>query len=80
MKLLRMLRLIFSPMKGIEKQLRRLADLYELELGERVPPIMLRTEKPNARIDTEVMMPGDVEKPEWRRWLEPDRREAEDEE
>ena len=74
-----MLRLVFSPFKEIAKQIKRIADLYELELGERVPPIMLRTEKPNARLDTEVMMPYDVERPEWRRWLDPDRREKEEE-
>ncbi len=84
MKLLRMLRLIFSPMKEIAKQLKRLADLYELELGERVPPIMLRTEKPNAQIDTEILTEGMYDQePVWKRILafnNPEERDYPDEE
>lgn len=79
MKLLRMLRLVFSPFKSIAISLKKIADLYEEELSERQPAIRLRTEKPNPRLDTEVMNPWDTEKPEWRRWLDPDRREKEEE-
>lgn len=65
-----MLRLVFSPFKEIAKQLKRLADLYELELGERVPPIMLRLEKPNAQIDTEILTDGAYDQePVWKRIL-----------
>lgn len=76
MKLLRLLRLVFSPFKDIAKELKRIADLYELELGERVPPVMLRTEKPDPRFDTEVL-DGSDEKPAWRRFLAFDKPEEE---
>lgn len=70
MKLLRMLRLIFSPMKQIAKELSVIRELYELELSERNPPIMRVTETPNPRMDTEIMTDGDlVDKPGWRKFL-----------
>lgn len=75
-----MLRLLFRPFASIARSLEKIAALYEEELGSRVPPIMLHTEKPNPKMDTEVTYMGDIEKPEWRRWLEPDRREIEEEE
>jgi hypothetical protein len=78
MKLLRMLRLIFSPMREIARELKIIRELYEAELAERTPRIVRITEAPNPRLDTEVMIPGDLERPEWRRWLEPDRREPEE--
>ena len=78
MKLLRLLRLVFSPFRDIAKSLRKIADLYEEELGSRVPPVMLRTEVPNPRWDTEVF--GDEpEKPAWRRFLAFDKPEEDPE-
>lgn len=78
MKLLRLLRLVFSPFKDIAKSLRKIADLYEEELGSRVPPVMLRTEVPNPRWDTEVF-DGSEDKPAWRRFLAFDRPEEDPE-
>ncbi len=69
MKLLRLLRLIFSPMKEIAKQLKRLADLYEEDLGSRNPPVLLRLEKPDPRWDTSVEYTGVSEDvPVWKRF------------
>lgn len=75
MKLLRLLRLVFSPFKDIAKSLERIADLYEMELGERNPPIMRRTEKPR-KDDTEVIEDETPRQSILTRW----RREAEDDE
>ena len=70
MKLLRMLRLIFRPFESIARSLEKITALYELELGERVPPIMLRTEKPNPQIDTEILSDGTYDQePVWKRIL-----------
>ena len=78
MKLLRMLRLIFSPMKEIAKELKIIRELYEAELSERQPPIIRITEPANPRWDTEVF--GDEpEKPAWRRFLAFDRPEEDPE-
>lgn len=53
---------LFFPFKEIAQQLRRIADLYETELAERKPPIILRTERPK-KSDTTVSYMGDEEKP-----------------
>ena len=68
---------MFRPFASIAKSLEKIAALYEEELGSRVPPIMLRTEKPDPRLDTEVFNPGDEERPEWRRFLPFDKPEEE---
>lgn len=55
MKLLRLLRLVFQPFKSIAKSLEILVQLYELDLASRTPPIIRVTEKPNPKVDTEVV-------------------------
>jgi hypothetical protein len=80
MKLLRMLRLVFSPFKEIAKELKIIRELYEAELSERQPPIIRLTEAPNPRFDTEVFgMDGESEKPAWRRFLAFDKPEEDPE-
>jgi hypothetical protein len=74
-----MLRLIFSPMKEIARELRIIRELYEEELGSRMPPIIRRTEEPNPRFDTEVF-DGSDEKPAWRRFLAFDKPDVNDDE
>jgi hypothetical protein len=70
MKLLRMLRLIFSPMREIARELKIIRELYEAELAEREPPIRRITEEPNPRFDTEVFLEdGGSERPGWKRFL-----------
>lgn len=70
MKLLRMLRLIFKPFASIARSLDKIATLYELELGERNPPIMIRSETPNPQVDTEVLSEGMYDQePVWKRIL-----------
>ena len=68
MKLLRLLRLVFHPFKSIAKSLEKIASLYEAELGARNPPIMLVTENPDPKNDTEILY-SDVEdkRPAYRR-------------
>ncbi len=70
MKLLRMLRLIFKPFASIARSLEKIATLYELELGERNPPIMIRSEYPNPQVDTEILTEGMYDQePVWKRIL-----------
>jgi hypothetical protein len=78
MKLLRMLRLVFSPFKEIAKELKIIRELYEAELSERKPAIVRITEPANPRWDTEVFT-GEDEKPAWRRFLAFDRPEEDPE-
>ena len=69
---------LLRPLPEIAKQLRRIADLYELELAERVihaeslpAPIRLFTEKPSDA-DTEVTYSSDAEiteKPWYKRMM-----------
>ncbi len=82
MKLLRLIRAIFSPMKLIAAELRIIRELYELELESRNPPIMRVTETPNPRFDTEIFMPGDEadNRPAWRKFLAYDKPDIEEEE
>ncbi len=70
MKLLRLLRLVFSPFKQIAADLRIIRELYELELSSRNPPIMRITEKPDPKHDTEVLTDGvaDDSLPFYKRW------------
>ena len=55
MKLLRLLRLVFQPFKSIARSLETLVELYELDLGSRTAPVIRITEKPNPKVDTEVV-------------------------
>lgn len=71
-----MLRLIFSPMKEIARELKIIRELYEEELGSRVPPIVRVTETPNPRFDTEVF-DGSEATPGWKKFLTFDRPEEE---
>lgn len=65
-----MLRLLFRPFASIAKSLEHIAALYEEELGSRVPPVMLRNEKPNPQLDTEILTHGMYdETPVWKRIL-----------
>ncbi len=77
MKLLRLIRAIFSPMKLIAAELRIIRELYELELESRNPPIMRVTETPNPRFDTEVWSGEEETKPGWRKFLAFDKPEEE---
>ena len=76
MKLLRMLRLIFSPMKEIARELRIIRELYEAELAERTPRIIRVTETPDPRFDTEIF-DGSEATPGWKKFLAFDKPEEE---
>ena len=67
-KLLRMLRLVFSPFKEIARELRIIRELYEEELGSMQPPVMRRTETPDPRFDTEIF-DGSEARPGWKKFL-----------
>lgn len=58
----------FRALVNIAAELKMLRELYEAELGTRVPPIYRVTEQPNVR-NTEVSYMGvaDERKP-WERW------------
>jgi hypothetical protein len=45
---------ILLPLKSIAQELRHIRQLYELELSERTPPIILPSQAP-SRYDTEVI-------------------------
>ena len=77
-KLLRLLRLVFSPFKEIAKELKIIRELYEAELSERKPAIVRITEPANPRWDTEVF-DGSEDKPAWRRFLAFDKPEETEE-
>lgn len=58
-----------APFTSIARDLKRIADLYELELGAREHPVYLVTETPRKN-DTEVTYSGDEEiKPKFKGWF-----------
>lgn len=54
-----LVKLLF-PLAEIATQLKRLADMYGMELANREEPLVLATEKPGD--DTEISFTGDKEK------------------
>lgn len=61
---------LMRPLRSIAKDLHRLADLVELELASRTPPLWLPSQDPRTD-DTQVRYYGerDDRKP-WRKWFD----------
>lgn len=68
--MLRTLLALFRPFAAIARELRIIRELYEADLGSRVPPIYRLTEKP-SKADTEVSY-ADVrdERRGFKKWLQ----------
>jgi hypothetical protein len=67
---LRTLLSLLRPLPEIARSLRLIAELYELELASRNPPVLRVTERPSEK-DTEVLYAGvKDDRPLYKRWFE----------